>query len=69
MINYCVDYFKVEGGYLDEGTYIFDTRTERAEVIESMQSDGYTITDVYENEDCYCHARSWGECGCGNFKE
>lgn len=69
MINYCLDYYRIAGGYLDEGTYIFSTDSERLKTIATMQTDGYTITDVYENEDCYCHARSWNECGCGNFEE
>lgn len=67
MINYCVDYYEIhENGYVDEGTLIFDSRVERQEYMSNTTS---TISDVYENEDCYCHAHSWGECGCGNFKE
>lgn len=69
MINYCFNYYKIINDYCDEGTMLFDSRTERAEAADKMLAEGYTITDVYENEDCYCHARSWSECGCGNFKE
>jgi len=68
MTNYCFDYSKIEGNFLDEGTMIFDTVAERTEAADSLLSEGYTITDVYENEDCYCQARSYGECACGNFK-
>lgn len=68
MINYCFDYFKIEGTYVDEGTFIFDTRTERTSSMDNLIQEGYTISDVYENEDCYCSARSYGGCACGNFK-
>ena len=68
MVNYCFDYFKVEGTYVDEGTLIFDTRTERTSSMENLIEEGYTISDVYENEDCYCAAYYEGECACGNFK-
>tara|TARA_B100001059_G_C17774159_1_gene550219 strand:+ start:111 stop:320 length:210 start_codon:yes stop_codon:yes gene_type:complete len=68
MVNYCVDYYKIAGTWVDEGTLISDTCTERTVIIASLIEDGYTISDIYENEDCYCSARSWGECGCGNFK-
>ena len=68
MINYCIDYCKVYEDWVDEGTMIFDTRTERIETADTLLSEGYTITDVYENEDCYCSARYENECACGNFK-
>lgn len=68
MINYCFDYYKVDGTYVDGGTSIFDTSEERADAADKMLSEGYNITGVYENEDCYCQARYEGECACGNFK-
>ncbi len=69
MINYYIDYYKLEGTWVDEGTLIFDTASERTDNINNLTEDGYLISDIYEAEDCYCSARSWGECGCGNFKD
>ena len=47
---------------------IASTLTERETNKNHLVDDGYTILDVYENEDCYCSARSENECACGNFK-
>ena len=68
MINYCIDYFKVYDDWVDEGTMISSTPSERLSNIDLMIEDGYTISDVYENEACYCSARHENECACGNFK-
>ena len=68
MNNYCFDYYKLDETFVDEGTMIFDTRTERTESLNTLSLEGYTISEVYENEDCYCAARYEGECACGNFR-
>lgn len=68
MINYCFDYYKIDGTFVDEGTMVFDTRTERNEILSNMAEEDYTISEVYEDEDCYCAARYEGECACGNFR-
>ena len=68
MINYCVDYYKTVDNYIDDGTFICSSDSERQEVVASLMEDGYTVAEIYENEDCYCHARYEGECACGNFK-
>lgn len=67
MINYCVDYLYVKGDYFEGDTFIFSSDVERREWIDGAGSN-YRILDVYENEDCYCHAYHEGECACGNFK-
>ena len=68
MINYCFDYFKVEDTWVDEGTLICSSRTERTNTLNEFIEEGYTIAHIYENEDCYCGAYYEGECACGNFK-
>lgn len=69
MINYCVDYIYQDGDYVDCGTFIESSEEDRNKTLDQLNKDKhYTITDIYENEDCYCQARSEGECACGNFK-
>lgn len=69
MINYCIDYIYQDGDYVDYGTIIEDSEESRDNLVDSWSKGRhYTITSVYENEDCYCQARSYGECACGNFK-
>tara|TARA_Y100001960_G_C14684457_1_gene832999 strand:+ start:906 stop:1112 length:207 start_codon:yes stop_codon:yes gene_type:complete len=68
MINYCIDYFKVYKDWVDEGTMIASSCTERENNKNLLIEEGYTIADIYENEDCYCSARYENECACGNFK-
>jgi hypothetical protein len=69
MINYCIDYVYQDGSYVDYGTFIESSEQERNKTLDELEKDKcYTITGVYENEDCYCSARSEGECACGNFK-
>ncbi|UUW39792.1 hypothetical protein VP14_105 [Vibrio phage VPMCC14] len=68
MINYCFDYVYQDGSYVDYGTVVESSEQDRSAAIKSLCDDGYKITIVYENEDCYCQARNYGECACGNFK-
>lgn len=67
MKNYCVDYLYRKGDYCEGDTFIFDSHEERQAWVDKAE-EGYTVLDVYENEDCYCHAYYEGECACGNFK-
>lgn len=69
MINYCLDYTYQHNDYVEWDTYTLSSEEERNETIKVLEQDErYTITNIYENEDCYCHARYEGECACGNFK-
>lgn len=66
MVNYCVDW-KEERWFGHTGTFIFDSYSERNEWLND-KSESYRVIKIYENEDCYCHAYSENECGCGNFR-
>lgn len=67
MINYCVDYIYQYDTYVESDTFIFDSNEDREYWINNLSKE-YKITEIYENENCYCHAYYEGECACGNFK-
>jgi len=48
------------------GRFIFDHAFESDEFIAMTN---LTVFDTEEDEECYCSARNWHECGCGNFKD
>ena len=62
VINYIVWFQDGESGHV--GSFKFDSEIDRDEFI-AMTSLKILGTD--EDEECYCNARSWGECACGNY--